>query len=161
MTDMSDEITDDAIVRLLENSTLDRIEKAIAAAVGRKILPPTVGILSTELFLAGLTESRASDLLAIHEQQLIRFGIELFRSTCKEPFSGDYAPGEEGQQKEAGNTVILGIGHGFGLTYLCYFSFLTAEDYVGFERYAKARRLAGAKKFLNKLKRIYACIQAA
>lgn len=155
---MPDGITNEETSRLLENPILHRIEKGIATAVGRKITDPMVGFTSIELYLANLTEDRVLSMLAAHEQELIRFGIAVYRSESKEPFGGDYPPGEEGQQEEDddSNTVILGISHGFGLTYLCYFSFLLNNDYEGFEKYAKARKFAGAKKFIGKLKRIFA-----
>ena len=158
---MPDGITHEETSRLLENPILHRIEKNIATAVGRNITDPMVGFTSLELYLANLTEDRVLSMLAAHERELIQFGIELFRSASKQPFGGDYAPGEEGQQEEDANVVVHGISRGFGLTYLCYFSFLLDRNYNGFEKYAKARRLAGAKKFISKLKRIYANLHAA
>jgi hypothetical protein len=160
---MSDGITNEETARLLENPILHRIEKNIATAAGRKITDPMVGFRSTELYLANLTVSRVLSILAKHEQDLTHFGIELIRFESKEPFGGDYASREAGQQEDEvnANTVIRGISHGFGLTYLCYYSFLLDRNYDGFEKYAEVRCLAGGKKFISKLKRVYAKLRDA
>ena len=155
---MNDDITNEQVEHLLSHPICSRIQRQILEGVGKSKLPvlsAAVGTLGVELHLAGISEKRAVEMLETHERQLIDFGVAFMRSEWDLPSEEEYGPGEEGQQDDISAINVLGIGDGFALTHVCYFSFLLKKDYEGFLRYCKGGRIPGAKKFLGRLKKVF------
>lgn len=152
------------VATLLRSSHYRAIEDSIAAELGQPVVldPETMApFAANELRDSGLTIVRIKELIEHVGPLTVRFGVELNRGESTVPDEEEWDPSEGDQQPERSRGPSLGLGMGFGLSYLIYVAFLADGDEARLLRFLNARRIPHASRFAGRLRAYYASARAA
>jgi hypothetical protein len=146
------------VMSLLKSNALRAVEEAIATQVGQRIIRD-YGTAETQhtqaiMSVSGMHAAEIENYLADHRDRLIAFGVRFLRDKEATKTEEEYPPGEE-QDEASGESVSLGLGSGFGITYAIYHSFLANRPVAEFRQFLQNRRIPHHSKFAKELRRVF------
>lgn len=147
------------VLALLHSDALRAVERAIASAVGSRIVEDysstCTSFAQADLSVSGLTVAEAEAVLATERDRLIAFGVAFLRDAAATAGGEEFAEGEEPSEAVA----VHGLGVGFGVNYAIYYNFLARRTPAEFQAYLKNRRVPHRARFARELRRVYAATQ--
>jgi len=148
------------VKQLLASPELAAVEEAIAARAGQRVHRDSVDVTYTytqiELGFTPLTADEVSRRLREERDGLVEFGVAFLADPEATESTDEFPPGEEPGPGDEGETIAeLGLGCGFGITYLIYLYFLRERPRPEFTTYLKKRRIPFAAKFARDPRRVY------
>jgi hypothetical protein len=148
------------VVAVLQSPSLNRVEEAIAAAIGQPILREysSVSVSPTQaaMSVSGMSLGEIQKLLDDHQDALIVFGTRFAQDAEATKVEEEYPEGEEpDDEDDDSNSVTLGMGTGFGVVYAIYYKFLANRPPKEFRDYLKNRRIPHHAKFAKELRRVF------
>ena len=145
------------VLSLLKSDTLASIEHAIATKCGLRIIfhdsTASTSHTQAEISVSGMTVGAIEEYLQKNRIPITAFGIHFLHDPDATSDEQEYPEGEE--QDPNGESVTLGIGNGFAISYAIYHNFLANRPLAEFHAFLKNRRIPKHTKFAKALLRVY------
>jgi hypothetical protein len=147
------------VVALLDLDELRAIEAQIAAAHQLPVLrdrsPVLINLTQAELSVCGMTANEIQQYLRDNCDSIVRLALKM-KEDIADTDEEEYPEGEE--QDPSGESTVLGMANGFGLSHAIYHHFLAHRSGKELRAFLKNRRVPFHTKFAKQLEGVFASL---